>query len=404
MRGKIGVVVAVALILVTGAVAATVSKKAARKPTVTLTTLYNFTDGSDGGFPYERVIPDKNGDLFGTTCCGGSSSYGVVYELVNSSGTYTEKVLYSFTGSTDGCFPYSELLMDKSGNLYGSTSECGSGGYGTVFELVNSGGTYTESTLHGFSYSDGAYPYGALATDKTGNLYGTTAQGGTDGYGTVWEISSGTLTTLANMDYSTMGGYPYGGLNMDHSGNLWGTTCCGGTGGDGVVFEMINSSGTWNYNAIHGFSYTDGADPYYGRVVIGKAGHVFGTAFSGGTSGYGVVWGLKESNGTWTEFTLYNFTDSSGDGAYPFGGLRLTHAGHLAGTTYYGGANSEGTAFELVHGSGGWTETLLHTFAGSDGSYPYAGANADKAGNIYGATADGGTSGAGTVFMITGAK
>ncbi len=407
MRGKTGAVVAVFLILATGAFAATgVSKKAARKAGATLTTLYNFTGGSDGGYPFMRVIVDKKGDLFGATGSGGANFEGTVYEIVNSGGTYTEQVVYSFTGTSgDGCYPGSELLMDKSGDLFGTTESCGNGSYGTIFELVNSGGTYSEKVLYGFSYSDGGYPYGALAMDSSGNLYGTTAEGGTNGYGTVWQLSSGgTLTTLENMDYSNTGGYPYGGLNMDKSGNLWGTTCCGGTNGDGTVFNLTNSGGTWTFNTIHAFNYSDGASPYYGRVIFGKNGHVFGAAADGGTSGYGVVWGLKNSGGTWTEFTLYNFSGSNGDGGYPYGGLRLTKAGHLAGTTYYGGANSYGTAFELVHGSGGWAETVLYSFAYSDGAYPFAGANADKSGNIYGATEVGGTGGAGTIFMISGAK
>lgn len=406
MRGKTGAVVAVALILVTGAFAATTASKgkAKHKPSVTLTTLYNFTGSSDGGYPIERVLNLKSGNLFGVTGSGGANFYGAVYELVNSGGTYTQQVIYSFTGTGgDGCYPYSELLMDKSGNLFGTTNSCGSSGYGTVFELMNSGGSYTETVLHSFSYSDGAYPYGALAMDKSGNLFGSTSGGGTSGYGTVWELSGGTLTTLASLDYSTMGGYPYGGVNMDPSGNLWGTACCGGANSDGVVFELTNSGGNWTYNTVHAFNYTDGASPYYGRVTIGKGGNIYGTACCGGTSGYGVVWFLKNSGGTWTESTLYNFTNSGGDGGYPYGGLGFSRKGHLYGTTYYGGTNSYGTAFELIHGSSGWTETVLYDFAYSDGGYPFAGANADKKGNFFGVTDIGGTGGAGTVFMITGA-
>jgi len=161
-----------------------------------VTTLYSFTNsGGDGAFPYAGLIMDPSGNLYGTTIAGGASYFGTVFELVNKSGNYTENVLHSFTNSNgDGASPYAGLVMDSSGNLYGTTNQGGgssncASGCGTVFELVNNSGTYTENVLHRFTKSngDGALPYEALVMDSSGNLYGTTIAGGAQGLGTLFE-------------------------------------------------------------------------------------------------------------------------------------------------------------------------------------------------------------------------
>ena len=162
--------------------------------------LYSFTNpGGQGWYPYAGLIMDGSGNLYGTTDSGGTSDNGTVFELVNSSGTYTEKVLYSFTGSGgDGAFPAAGLIIDASGNLYGTTVRGGPSDNGTVFELVNSSGTYTEKVLYSFTGSDGdgANPEAGLIMDASGNLYGTTASAGASDSGTVFELvnSSGTYT------------------------------------------------------------------------------------------------------------------------------------------------------------------------------------------------------------------
>ena len=180
------------------------------KTTYTEKMLYSFTGGTDGGFPYAGLIFDKRGNLYGTTLTGGDvtgcnveqygvyAGCGVVFELTppsGGSGAWTETVLHSFTGDADGAFPWSGLIFDSKGNLYGDTSGVDSmtqgvtSGYGTVFKLTPSGGSWTETVLHVFDNTDGAEPVGTLMLGKKGMLYGTTAQGGAYGYGTVFALN-----------------------------------------------------------------------------------------------------------------------------------------------------------------------------------------------------------------------
>jgi uncharacterized repeat protein (TIGR03803 family) len=212
-------------------------------------------ESSDGYNPYAGLIMDTNGNLYGTTYEGGASDYGAVFELKapkSSSGTYSEKILHSFGSSSDGYNPYAGLIMDTNGNLYGTTYEGGANGYGTVFELANSSGTYSEKILYSFGGStDGANPYAGLVRGANGNLYGTTYYGGSSNRGTVFELkapksSSGTYSEkiLHSFASSSSDGYnPYAGLIMDTNGNLYGTTYYGGLSDLGAVFELVKSSG-----------------------------------------------------------------------------------------------------------------------------------------------------------------
>jgi len=392
MRGKFGVVVALALILVTSGFAAT-AKRPVRKPTGTLTTLYNFTcvDG-DGCNPFGKLTADSKGNLWGMTNSGGANSDGTIFELVKSN-NYAETVVHSFD-YTDGAYPFvNELTFDKSGNLYGATDDGGANGYGTIFEITSSG---TFNTLYTFSYSDGAYPYGGVIV-KNGTLYGTTESGGADGYGTVYSLSGGTLTTIESFDYSNTGGFPLAGLSMDASGNLWGTCEVGGSGGSGTLFELTPNGSGWNFNLAHSWDYTDGGYPYGGKVVFAKKGKgaAFGTTEGGGTSGAGTVWQYK-TNGTLN--TVYNFTGST-DGGYPISAIRIDNAGHFYGTTE-GGGNDYGTVFVVTHPKqGSWEESVVYAFSYSDGGYPY-GTILDRGGVLYGTTYTGGTDGYGTVFSL----
>jgi uncharacterized repeat protein (TIGR03803 family) len=211
--------------------------------------LYDFGSTSvDGTNPEAGLVMDASGNLYGTTNGGGSSGIGVgtVYELVNSSGSYTEKVLYSFTGTgNDGAFPSSGVILDAGGNIYGTTPYGGSSSYGIAYELVNSSGSYTEQVLYTFSGSFGAdgSPFGGLVRDASGNLYGTAFIGGAGGGGTVFELvnSGGTYTETILHGFTDLSGdgfYVMAGLIMDPSGNLYGTTQQGGTYGYGMAFEV----------------------------------------------------------------------------------------------------------------------------------------------------------------------
>jgi uncharacterized repeat protein (TIGR03803 family) len=331
----------------------------AQAQSFTENVLYNFCPQSgcaDGEEPYAGLIMDASDNLYGTTYLGGANGYGAVFELVNSSGTYSEKVLYSFTNSGgDGALPLAGLIMDASGNLYGTTAEGGASGYGTVFELVNSSGTYSEKVLYSFTNSGGD------------------------------------------------GAYPYAGLIMDASGNLYGTTYEGGLTGSGTVFELVNSSGAYSEKVLYSFtgSNGDGADPEAG-LIMDASGNLYGTTEEGGASGYGTVFELVNSSGTYSEKVLYGFTASNGDGAIPYAGLLMDASGNLYGTTESSGNNPyDGTVFELVNSSGSYSENVLYTFTGSDGAYPYGGLIMNASGTLYGTTRYGGTNGAGVVFSLS---
>jgi uncharacterized repeat protein (TIGR03803 family) len=374
------------------------------------TTLHSFTNtGGDGTNPQAGLISDASGNLFGTTSNGGANGSGTVFELVNSSGTYTEKVLYSFLGSpNDGSTPFAGLIMDASGNLFGTTSNGGANGSGTVFELVNSNGTSTEKVLYSFAASpnDGANPQAGLIRDASGNLFGTTSNGGNT-LGTVFELvnSSGTYSerVLYSFQAYSIGGFPAEGLIMDASGNLFGTTPNGGANGSGTVFELVNSDGTYSEKVLHSFTDSpDGRDPQAG-LIMDASGNLFGTTYFGGT-GAGTVFELVNSNGTYSEKVLHSFLGWPNDGSTPFAGLIMDASGNLFGTTAGGGANFAGTVFELVNSNGTFSEKVLHHFnvgCGADGRAPSAGLIMDASGNFFGTTEVGGTNNAGTVFKIT---
>jgi uncharacterized repeat protein (TIGR03803 family) len=243
---------------------------------------------SDGASPEAGLIVDAAGNIYGTTTYGGSPNCivdigvdgcGTVFELVKSSTGYTEKVLYAFTGF-DGAWPLAGLIIDSSGNLYGTASGGGANGYGVAFELVNSAGTYTDKVLYSFgaTATDGTYPLGALVMDSAGNLYGTASLDtgpyncGLTSCGTAFELVNSvdgyneqTLHTFSGSD----GANPEAGLIMDSSGNLYGTTSHGGANGSGTVFELINSSGTYTERVLYSFgaTSTDGVKPVAGLLM-----------------------------------------------------------------------------------------------------------------------------------------
>lgn len=392
----------------------------------TETVLYPFAGSPDGVNPYGALLMDKSGNLFGTTYAGGTDNYGTVFELVNNGGSYTEKILYSFQGAlvapTDGLEPEESLVMDSAGDLYGTTYGGGANGYGTVFELVNSSGSYTETVLYGFqgtSVSDGAGPQAGLLRDATGNLFGTTRQGGdSTNDGTVFELAynSGSGSYTESVLYTFLGpgsgdgSSPAAGLIMDSSGNLYGTTEAGGTStncgtgigsGCGTVFELLNSSGSYSEKLLHSFqAVNDGSTPVC-RLLRDSSGNLFGTTELGGASNLGTVFELANSSGSYTESVLYSFAGAS-DGVRPQAGLVADASGDLFGTTVAGGANSLGTVFELVNSSGSYNEQTQYSFAGSpDGNEPYGSLILDSSGNLYGTTRLGGGSNAGTVFEVT---
>jgi uncharacterized repeat protein (TIGR03803 family) len=261
------------------------------------TFLYKFQTGNIGVSPFAgNVIFDQAGNLYGTTTKGGNElgGEGTVYEITPSGSV---SVLYNFCcvgGGTDGYDPYAGVIFDTAGNLYGTTYQGGTHNLGTVFELTPSGGgTWTESILYSFAGgSDGGGPTGTLTRDSSGNLYGTTNSQGING-GTVFELSySGGWVFTTIYDFPAC--YPFPGVTLDAAGNLYGDCAIGGAFDRGFVFKLTNSNGTWSLTDLYDFTGgLDGYDPL-GPVAFDSSGNLFGTTSSGGFPncefGCGTVW------------------------------------------------------------------------------------------------------------------
>lgn len=264
----------------------------------TETILYRFTGRSDGGIPTGDLIFDGAGNLYGTTVGGGSQDFGTVYKLTPSNGGWTESVLHSFGSGTDGIAPYNGVVFDALGNLYGITVNGGSYGGGTVFELVNTGSGWTGKILYDFQAgSDGRWPYGGVIFDGAGNLYGTTSSNGAYDGGTAFELlpqPSGNWTFKLLYSFIQTGSDelgtpgPQADLVMDATGNLYGTTNYDGEDAVGSVFKLTPADGEWTYTALHNFLGPDGANPF-GNLVFDTRGNLYGTTYAGGFLQYGVV-------------------------------------------------------------------------------------------------------------------
>jgi uncharacterized repeat protein (TIGR03803 family) len=326
---------------------------------------------------------------------------------------YTETVLYSFMGGTDGAGPFTHLIMDAAGNLYGTTPLGGVFQNGTVFKVDTSG---HETVLHTFSEpAYGAYPYGRLTMDAAGNLFGTTYVGGAFSAGTVFKLdTSGVYTVLYNFSGYQDGGNPQGGLLLVEPENYFlGMTTRGGyrkcfeePSGCGIVYKLApNSTGGWTETVLHTFTGApDGSVPL-GELTRDAQGFLYGTTQSGGASNFGTVFKLRARQ----ETVLYSFTGAA-DGASPQGTLVRDAAGNLYGTA--GGGNnlcSHGTQCGVVFKldtSG--HETVFYAFkGGTDGAGPNDRLVNDAAGNLYGTTYLGGDRPCcGTVFKLdtTGTK
>jgi len=306
-------------------------------PDGTETVLYAFAGGNDGAEPGAGLVEDKTGNFYGTTVNGGTDDDGTVFKLASDG---TETVLHIFTGGgNDGFTPFDALIRDKAGNLYGTTANGGPRGFGTAFKLAPDG---AETVLCGFAAKDGAYPVAGLIQDKAGNLYGTTLRGGTDGNGILFKIApNGTETILHAFRGGKHGdgGRPYGGLIHDKAGNLYSTTA-GGSGigchdgyGCGTVFKLVPDGTELILYAFRGHKHDDGARPEAG-LIQDEAGNLFGTTARGGTYGSGTVFKLTPHG---KEKTLHAFSGGS-DGAYPYANLIEDKAGNLYGTTSAGGS------------------------------------------------------------------
>lgn len=360
----------------------------------TFARLYSFKGGSDGANPYAGLILDAAGNLDGTTYFGGLGS-GTVFRVEKSG---KETVLYSFHGESDGANPYAGLIQDGFGNLFGTTLYTGGfgDGYGTIFKINASG---QETVLHKFVFGDGSRPYGGLALDTAGNLYGTAQLGGTSDSGTVFELNTkGKVSVLYSFTGKADGRNPFAGLVRDAAGNLYGTAPyggdaqCDGGSGCGTVFKV---TGIGQQTVLHSFTggTTDGAVPYAG-LIEDAAGNLYGTTYNGGTFNFGTIFKVDTFG---KETVLHNFGGSP-DGAYPNAALIRDTAGNFYGTTQFGGALGFGAVFKLETSG---KETVLYGFPRpANGMMPTAGLVADTAGNLYGTTFAGGAHNLGVVFKL----
>ncbi|MGD0190966.1 MAG: choice-of-anchor tandem repeat GloVer-containing protein [Rhizomicrobium sp.] len=370
--------------------------------------LYSFCSQpncSDGSNPVAGLIADSSGNLYGTASQGGSTACGngcgVVFKITPGG---TETVLHAFTGG-DGQYADSSLIMDSSGNLYGTTATGGGQGNcnmgcGVAFKIAPNG---TETVLHAFTGgNDGGYPGGALIADAQGNLYGLATAGGSNctgfGCGVLFKITPGgtesVLYSFCAQPACADGANPVGGLTADTHGNFFGVTGGGSTYGDGVVFEYA-ANGT--ETALYAF--TDGTDGgiIQSGVIADKAGNLYGTATSDGAYGAGNVYKVAPSG---TETVLYSFCaqPNCADGANSDASVIFDGKGNLYGTTDSGGASDAGAVFELAPNG---KETVLHSFSYSNGDGASPEANLLKIkGELYGTTSSGGANSGGTVFKL----
>lgn len=364
-------------------------------PAQTLNPLVSFTGTSGidpGANPQSTLVQGVDGNFYGTTRGGGANNGGTVFKIPPVVGGPVTP-LYNFcslSNCSDGAAPWAGLVQGADGNFYGTTSAGGTNNDGTVFKITSAG---TLTTLYSFAGTDGSTPKGALVQASNGNFYGTTSLGGANSLGTVFQITpGGTLTTLYSFA-GPDGASPGTGLIQANDGNFYGTTKSGGTNNDGTIFQITPGGAL---TTLHSFAGPDGQTP--GAPLIQAIdGNLYGTTRSGGTNSDGTVFRISLGGGL---TTLYSFSGIGNDGNQPRASLVQATDGNFYGTTELGGSGNVGTIFEVTPAG---TLTTLHNFNGTgDGAEPGAGLVEGTDGNLYGTTYAGGANGDGTVFQLSG--
>jgi len=363
--------------------------------------LYSFQGSPDGATPFAGVVVDKSGNIFGTTFVDGAYNAGTVFELTPSGSSYSETIVHSFT-STDGDGPVDAPLEDASGNLYVTTLQGGEFGAGTAVALSPTGGGYAESGVFAFGNgSESGAPNAGFLEEGT-TLYATTSSGGKYGAGAIVALSSSGLSYSDVHDFGNGqdGAYPLSNLVADSKGALYGTTVAGGTGGQGTVFKFVPSGSAGSETVIWNFQSggkVDGNSPN-GGVALDANGNVYGTTSAGGTDNDGILFELRPGKREYRESILHTFAGGP-DGAVPIAGPTLKGK-FLYGSTSSGSGSvcvACGTLFRIETSGTGYE--ILHTFGGNDGANPLG--NLFVSGSaLYGTTSNGGANSLGVVFQF----
>lgn len=356
--------------------------------------IHYFSGGSDGGNPEAGVTIGGSGLLYGTAGSGGTSDSGAVFSLKRRGSGWILNPLFEFPGTGSlGGGPIAGLAIGAGGALYGTTHLTN----GAVFELRPSVTAckssicyWNGSILHGFTGDpDGAGPgFGSVIFDQAGDIYGTTAFGGTSNCGTVYELAQmGGEHILYNFTGGSDGCFPFSGVIFDSAGNLYGTTG-GDNEGATTVYQLMPSNGGWVLNTLVDLGSQFGGEDAYGTLIMDGAGNLFGTTLIS-SSGQGAVYELSPSNGNWSLSLVYNFPH-----CYPAAGVTLGPDGNLYGVCSAGGAFGDGWVFQMPPSCNQTcTPNDLHDFDGSDGAEPQGAVVFDASGNLYGTTSQGGNTG-----------
>jgi uncharacterized repeat protein (TIGR03803 family) len=383
----------------------------------TFSVIHAF-NGVNGAAPYSGITI-RAGVLYGTTLCTHyCSGSGTVYQINHVGSDWVQSPIVLFSSGASN--PQARVLFGPDNHLYGATTFGGPQGIGVVFTLTplaticrTANCFWKESDLHDFTGNpDGWGPgYGDLIWDAMGNIYGTTSDGGTSDLGTVYQMTKSGNNWMEAPIYSFTGpdgAQPAAGVVLDSNGNLFGTTFEGGSHGFGTAFELTYTKDSgWTETVLYNFqNLSDGQQPIAGLITDG-AGNYYGAATDGGSSGGGTVFELSPIGNTWSFTVLYSFSGQQGKYCGPQASLTMDNSGNLYGTTFCDGPNNVGNVFKLTNTQNGWEYTSLHDFAdGPDGAYPVSNVTVDPNGNLYGTASASGTInnacpvGCGTVWMI----
>jgi uncharacterized repeat protein (TIGR03803 family) len=383
-------------LILASAVVAAVSARA-----VVLTPLYTFQDGADGAVPSSGVTLGTDGNYYGAALNGGANGWGTLFR-VTPSGAFT--ALYSFTGAADGATP-NGLMADGHGDFFGTTANGGANTNGALFEWTAAGAVLP---LYSFSTGatnaggiltnfDGATPSSALVSGANGNLYGVASAGGLTGNGAIFQITSGGSFVAAYSFTNGLDGASPSAALVSADGNFYGTAMAGGAGNSGTIFQFTPGG---NFSVLYAFTNgLDGGSPQ-AALVAAPSGTLYGVAIQGGSNGNGTIFAITTA-GNFTALYSFSALSSSGtnsDGANP-SVLTVGRDGNLYGAAANGGANGSGSLFEITPADAFATLYSFTAQPNADGANP-SGLLQVPDGYFYGTAAGGGTNDEGTVFSF----